>query len=29
MAYKKTEHFDEDITSGLMDNYRRCFRIAG
>lgn len=29
MAYKKTEHFDEKITSGLMESYRQSLHLLG
>jgi GTP cyclohydrolase IA len=29
MAYKKTEHYDEATTSGLMDNYRQVLGLIG
>lgn len=29
MAYKKTEHYDEEITSGLMDHYKNCINLLG
>lgn len=29
MAYNKKESFDEEITSGLMDNYRECIALLG
>lgn len=29
MAYKKTEHFDEAITSGLIENYRDVLGLLG
>jgi GTP cyclohydrolase I len=29
MAYKKSEHFEEEITSGLMENYRNTIQLLG
>jgi len=29
MAYKKTEHFDEDITGALIKNYKDTIRLLG
>ena len=29
MAYKKTEHFDEKVTSGLQSHYRDCLDLLG
>ena len=29
MAYKKTEHFDEKTTTGLMENYRQALDLLG
>lgn len=29
MAYKKTEEFDEDVTSGLISNYRDILKLIG
>ena len=29
MAYKKTEQYDEDVTSGLMKNYRSSLQLLG
>ena len=29
MAYNKEESFDEEITSGLVDNYRECIALLG
>lgn len=29
MAYKKTEHFDEKVTQGLMDNFRSNIQLLG
>jgi len=29
MAYKRTEHYDEDATSGLMENYRKVLGFIG
>ena len=29
MAYKRTEHFDEDTTSDLMENYRKVLGLIG
>jgi GTP cyclohydrolase IA len=29
MAYRKTEHYDEDITLGLTDNYKACLSLLG
>ncbi len=29
MAYKRTEHYDEDITSSLMENYRGVLGLIG
>lgn len=29
MAYKKTEHYDEHITNGLMDNYKNVLNLLG
>jgi GTP cyclohydrolase IA len=29
MAYKKTEYYDQDITSGLMDNYKNAISLLG
>jgi len=29
MAYKKTEHYDEHITSGLMGNYKEVLSLLG
>jgi GTP cyclohydrolase I len=29
MAYTKTEHFDEQITSGLIENYRNSISLLG
>jgi GTP cyclohydrolase IA len=29
MAYKKTEHYDEQVTSGLMDNYKNVLSLIG
>jgi GTP cyclohydrolase IA len=29
MAYKKTEHFDEEITKDLMDNYKNVISLLG
>ncbi|MDE3183048.1 MAG: GTP cyclohydrolase I FolE [Bacteroidota bacterium] len=29
MAYKKIEHYDEEVTNGLMKNYRDTIRLIG
>ncbi len=29
MAYKKTEHYDDDITQGLIKNYREAIKFIG
>lgn len=29
MAYKRTEHYDEEATSGLMENYRKVLDLLG
>ncbi len=29
MAYKKTEHYEENITSGLIENYRKIISLLG
>ena len=29
MAYKKTEHYDEDVTQEIMKNYRETIRLIG
>ncbi|HEY5465170.1 MAG TPA: GTP cyclohydrolase I FolE [Hanamia sp.] len=29
MAYKRIEHYDEDVTKGLMKNYRDTIRLIG
>jgi GTP cyclohydrolase IA len=29
MAYKKSEHYDEDITTGLSDNYKNVLGLLG
>lgn len=29
MAYKKSEHYDEDITTGLSDNYKKVLGLLG
>lgn len=29
MAYKKIEHYDEDVTIGLMKNYREAIQLIG
>lgn len=29
MAYKKTEHYDQEITSGLIDNYKNSINLLG
>lgn len=29
MAYKKTEHYDEQVTTGLIDNYRNALQLLG
>ncbi|MES1198226.1 MAG: GTP cyclohydrolase I, partial [Chitinophagaceae bacterium] len=29
MAYKKTEHFDEKTTGGLVDHYRKVLDLIG
>ncbi len=29
MAYKKHDHFDDTVTSGLVENYRECLRLLG
>ena len=29
MAYKRTEHYDEETTSELMDNYRKVLGLIG
>ena len=29
MSYKKTEHFDEHVTSGLMENYKENLSLLG
>ncbi|HEX5652007.1 MAG TPA: GTP cyclohydrolase I FolE [Chitinophagaceae bacterium] len=29
MAYKKTEHFDEKVTQGLIQNYRQSIHLLG
>ncbi len=29
MAYKKTEEYDEDVTQGLMKNYRESIKLLG
>lgn len=29
MAYKKTEHYDEETTSGLIENYRKVIGLIG
>ena len=29
MAYKKSEQYDEDVTSGLIENYGNALRLLG
>src|SRR5688500_13896691 len=29
MAYKRTEHYDEETTSGLIENYRKVLDLLG
>jgi len=29
MAYNKEESYDEEVTSGLIDNYRKCIALLG
>lgn len=29
MAYKKSEHFDEQVTAGLIENYRSTIKLLG
>ena len=29
MSYKKTEHYDEDITAKLIENYRSSIELLG
>lgn len=29
MAYKKVEHYDEEVTKGLMENYRQTIKLIG
>ncbi len=29
MAYKKIEHYDEEVTNGLIENYRSTFKLIG
>lgn len=29
MAYKKTEHYDDDVTQGLIKNYREAIKFIG
>lgn len=29
MAYKKTEHYDQEITSGLIENYKNSINLLG
>jgi GTP cyclohydrolase I len=29
MAYHKKDHYDEDVTQGLMDNYKNCIALLG
>jgi len=29
MAYKKIEHYDEDVTKELMKDYRETIRLIG
>lgn len=29
MAYKRIEHYDEDVTNGLMKNYREAIQLIG
>jgi GTP cyclohydrolase IA len=29
MAYKKSEHYDEDVTTGLSDNYKKVLGLLG
>ena len=29
MAYKKIEHYDEEVTNGLINNYRETIRLIG
>ena len=29
MAYKKIEHYDEDVTNEIMKNYRETIRLIG
>lgn len=29
MAYKKTEYFDEDVTKGLIENYKQAITLLG
>ncbi len=29
MAYKKTEHYDEKVTSGLIENYKQSLELLG
>jgi GTP cyclohydrolase I len=29
MAYKKSEHYDEDVTAGLSDNYKKVLGLLG
>jgi GTP cyclohydrolase I len=29
MAYQKKDHYDEDVTQGLMENYKSCIALLG
>ena len=29
MAYKKSEHYDEEVTTGLSDNYKKVLGLLG
>jgi len=29
MSYKKTEHYDERVTSGLISNYKKVIDLLG
>ena len=29
MAYKKTEHYDEKVTSGLVEHYKSAITLLG
>lgn len=29
MAYKKTEHYEDDVTSGLVENYKKVINLLG